>query len=36
MNADEAHVTRLIVIGWRSIRAVNCLASSVEIDALSS
>jgi hypothetical protein len=36
MNADEAREPRLIVIGWRSIRAVNCLASSVEIDVLSS
>jgi len=33
MNADEAREPRLIVIGWRSSRAVNCLASSVEIDA---
>jgi hypothetical protein len=36
MNADEANDMRLIVIGRRSIRAVNCLTSSVEIDALSS
>jgi len=36
MHADEAHEARLIVIGWRSSRTVNCLASSVEIDALSS
>jgi hypothetical protein len=36
MNADEAREPRLIVIGWRSSRAVNCLASSVEIDVLSS
>jgi hypothetical protein len=36
MNADETQAIRLIVIGLRSIRTVNCAASSVEIDAFSS
>jgi hypothetical protein len=34
--ADETQAIRLIAIGLRSIRTVNCAASSVVIDNLSS